>query len=102
MNILSQKLSFQLTPLLDLLLIVIFAQYMELSESTEQQQQDFHQQAVAHTEALATANTQIEKLKTEGQQFNELARKRQAERDTAIEIAKHREQQLGEIGRAHV
>jgi myosin heavy subunit len=33
--ILPRKLTFQLTPLLDLLLIVIFAQYMEVQDTTE-------------------------------------------------------------------
>ncbi len=35
MTILPRKLTLQLTPLLDLLLIVIFAQYMEVKQTGE-------------------------------------------------------------------
>jgi hypothetical protein len=57
--ILPRKLTFQLTPLLDLLLIVIFAQYMELQETTEHQSNENTEQLA---EAQRTLNAAENKL----------------------------------------
>jgi hypothetical protein len=54
MSFLPRKLTFQLTPLLDLLLIVIFAQYMEMRETT--------------TATAATANVEASNQQDELQQ----------------------------------
>lgn len=43
----SRKLTFQLTPLLDLLLIVIFAQYMEVRDTSQQQRTELMRAADA-------------------------------------------------------
>ena len=39
-----RRMTFQLTPLLDLLLIVIFAQFMEVQQQAESAQDDLQQQ----------------------------------------------------------
>ncbi|MCH8830052.1 MAG: hypothetical protein IID45_10800 [Planctomycetes bacterium] len=70
MRFIPRKLTMQLTPLLDLLLIVIFAQFMEMrddsakaeSESTKAQQQTEKKQA-ARTKKLQTTERDLDKLK---------------------------------------
>jgi len=53
----TRRMTFQLTPLLDLLLIVIFAQFMEVQQVSDQTESD-HQQQI---EELQTASKQQER-----------------------------------------
>jgi myosin heavy subunit len=71
--ILPRKLTFQLTPLLDLLLIVIFAQYMELQETTEHQSNEKTEQlADAQRTLSATENKLHETLEQHNRSIAEL------------------------------
>ena len=56
MSVTRRRLSLQLTPLLDLLLIVIFAQYMEVQQNTQASQRDLAQQRAE----LASASEQYQ------------------------------------------
>lgn len=55
-----QRMTFQLTPLLDLLLIVIFAQYMEIQQKAESAQDQFAQQKSAMTEEFNARRDELE------------------------------------------
>ena len=56
-----KKLTFQLTPLLDLLLIVIFAQYMEVQHTSAQAEQEIERRADERTAAAVKARLLAEK-----------------------------------------
>ncbi len=55
-----KRLSFQLTPLLDLLLIVIFAQYMEIQQKAESAQDQLEQQKTALAEEFNARRDELE------------------------------------------
>lgn len=55
-----KRLSFQLTPLLDLLLIVIFAQYMEIQQKAESAQDQLEQQKTALAEDFNSRRDKLE------------------------------------------
>lgn len=57
-----RRLTFQLTPLLDLLLIVIFAQYMEVSQTARTGQQEVEQERAALTEEFNQRRDELESL----------------------------------------
>ncbi|RMG40545.1 MAG: hypothetical protein D6725_03215 [Planctomycetota bacterium] len=59
------RLSLRLTPLLDLLLIVIFAQYMDLRQSVDRQQQDYSAQKSAWQAELETQRQTSDRLRRE-------------------------------------
>ncbi|WP_417393439.1 hypothetical protein [Gimesia sp.] len=87
-----RRLTFQLTPLLDLLLIVIFAQFMDTQETTARIEQRTHQQV---TQAEQTAKSLREEQRIAHRRLDELNRSNrlllldaiQAEKN-AIEIQK--------------
>ncbi len=56
----KRRITFQLTPLLDLLLIVIFAQYMEVQQTAESAQDDLAQQKTDLVEQYETRKKQLE------------------------------------------
>lgn len=60
-----RRLTFQLTPLLDLLLIVIFAQFIDVRDSTSQQKQETTSQIAAAQEELASTQDQLAKVLAE-------------------------------------
>ncbi len=71
--ILPRKLTFQLTPLLDLLLIVIFAQYMEVRDTSQQQQAKLERAAEARlTELQAQIDVERRALGDERRRLMEL------------------------------
>ncbi|MCR9200138.1 MAG: hypothetical protein NXI04_16005 [Planctomycetaceae bacterium] len=55
-----RRLTFQLTPLLDLLLIVIFAQYMEVRQTAKTAQQQFDDQKTQLTEQFNQRRDELE------------------------------------------
>lgn len=63
MTLLPRKLTFQLTPLLDLLLIVIFAQYMEVQNATQQSEVDSSNRITAAERQLQAAADSLEALR---------------------------------------
>ena len=63
-----KRLSFQLTPLLDLLLIVIFAQYMEVRQNTQAAERDVKDQQQALEEKQQQLVTQFTTRKQELEQ----------------------------------
>ena len=63
-----RRLTFQLTPLLDLLLIVIFAQFMDVRETTQQQEQSAAVQLSDVDRQLEAARATIETLERANQQ----------------------------------
>ena len=60
----SRRLTFQLTPLLDLLLIVIFAQFLEVKETTATQEQQATVQISDTTAELDRARAKLADLQT--------------------------------------
>lgn len=58
----SRRLTFQLTPLLDLLLIVIFAQFLDVRDTTTEQEQSTTTQLSAAQEELAGTQDQLAKI----------------------------------------
>ena len=68
----SRRLTFQLTPLLDLLLIVIFAQFMDVRDTTTVSEQSTSTQLSAAQKELAGTQDQLAKI---------LAEKHEAESD---------------------
>jgi septal ring factor EnvC (AmiA/AmiB activator) len=57
----KKKLTFQLTPLLDLLLIVIFAQYMEVQQTSARAEQEIARRADEQTAAALKAQMEAER-----------------------------------------
>ena len=57
----ARRLTFQLTPLLDLLLIVIFAQYMEVQQKAESAQLEIQEQKQQLAEQLDTQREDLQK-----------------------------------------
>jgi hypothetical protein len=68
----SRRLTFQLTPLLDLLLIVIFAQFMDVRDTTTEREQSTSTQMTATQEELAGTQDRLAKI---------IAEKKEAEAD---------------------
>jgi chromosome segregation ATPase len=60
-----RRLTFQLTPLLDLLLIVIFAQFMDVRETTEKQEVDAKKKITSTTQDLEDAQAELTKITEE-------------------------------------
>jgi myosin heavy subunit len=61
----SRRLTFQLTPLLDLLLIVIFAQFLDVRDTTTEREQSTTTQLSAAQEELAGTQDQLAKILAE-------------------------------------
>ena len=61
----SRRLTFQLTPLLDLLLIVIFAQFLDVRDTTAEQEQSTSSQLSAAQETLADTQDRLAAILTE-------------------------------------
>ena len=57
----SRRMTFQLTPLLDLLLIVIFAQYMEVQQKAESAQTEVEQQKTELDEQYKLRRDELER-----------------------------------------
>lgn len=108
MRPLHRKLTFQLTPLLDLLLIVIFAQYLEVAHTTQEQVdavraraeqqvsslQQEHEQAVSRSESAEQEKTRLQAELGELQKdFDKQIR----ELTEALKNALKREEQVGDI-----
>lgn len=97
-----RRLTFQLTPLLDLLLIVIFAQFMDTQETTariEDRAERQVQEAEQKTEKLMTEGMLADKKIKELSELNIQAKRDAAKtRDTAVEMQKRMQamQQLSE------
>lgn len=58
----SRRLTFQLTPLLDLLLIVIFAQFMDVRDATTEHEQSTSTQVATAQQELAATQDQLAKI----------------------------------------
>ena len=108
MSILPRKLTFQLTPLLDLLLIVIFAQYLDVQETAQQHQAEIQQQADAEATALrvererdaaqlSAAESRLEELQVDSAKLQQLLQKRELELSREIHLALQREEQVGNL-----
>lgn len=61
----SRRLTFQLTPLLDLLLIVIFAQFMDVRDATTEHEQSTSTQVATAQQELAATQDQLAKIVAE-------------------------------------
>lgn len=95
MTLFPKKLSFQLTPLLDLLLIVIFAQYLDVRDKSKQDRETQSTQAAAMkaraaeaaaqrdavARKLAAAESDLNKAQSRLDAFNENVRKALANKD---------------------
>lgn len=62
MRLMTRRLTFQLTPLLDLLLIVIFAQYMDVRETAEITESQIEQRAEAAQDELLETREALARL----------------------------------------
>ncbi len=104
MKLSRRKLTFQLTPLLDLLLIVIFAQYMEVQKTADTQASEVAKEiAAAKSEAELARLELLARLEVAVQEREQLRseRSRLQDRETEIneELRQSRQelQELGEI-----
>ena len=68
----ARRLTFQLTPLLDLLLIVLFAQFMEVRDTTENQEQTSSAQVENLESDRDNTAAQLRKLRAEFEQLSKL------------------------------
>ncbi len=94
MRFTRQRLTFQLTPLLDLLLIVIFAQYMEMQETTAATRAQLQDQLAMQQMALER-RTELSRVEREHAELSiaamrqtaELAKKQLAVREIELQAA---------------
>jgi len=82
MTLLPRKVTFQLTPLLDLLLIVIFAQYLDIREESAQRRQSADRSSAELAETFERSRQQQHRLE------NELAETRQQLREQDQTVAR--------------
>ena len=108
MRFIGRKLTLQLTPLLDLLLIVIFAQYLELRESAARTEAGVRQQAASEVAALRkkraldsrqreAAERRWTELKQEHSALAQKLTKREYELTTALRRAIEQQERVGDI-----
>ena len=76
----SKKLTFQLTPLLDLLLIVIFAQFMEVEQTTAKSEQTMSSRLAAVEQREADFEQRRQKMENELRTAAREALKREIDR----------------------
>ncbi|MGZ0164158.1 MAG: hypothetical protein ACKVII_09590 [Planctomycetales bacterium] len=101
----SRRLTFQLTPLLDLLLIVIFAQFMDVRDTTTEREQSTTTQMSAAQEELAGTQDQLAKIldeKNEAEADRDFLRKSLQElKDSTSGIERERKSLEESLKRAH-
>lgn len=90
MSLLPRRLTFQLTPLLDLLLIVIFAQYMEVRQRSAEVEQNVRQESGERVARLE------ERLDAEQQQRQQLQKKAVA-LQAALAESRERQERIGDL-----
>ena len=90
-----RKLTFQLTPLLDLLLIVIFAQFMDVRETAARNEADYRREAEVRLDRLRNerndlaaqqqrAERRLDELDAAHSELRQRARKRQLDLAAAL------------------
>lgn len=99
-----RKLTFQLTPLLDLLLIVIFAQYMEVQQTAETQAAKIAEEVDVAESAqlrmlakLEVAEQELEQLQDQQTQLRASMKRRESEINEELQQSRQEIQELGEI-----
>ncbi len=108
MSLSRRKLTFQLTPLLDLLLIVIFAQYMEVRQTADTQAVEVQRELDRmNTEAdlarlqlqarLEVAVQERDQLLTDKNRLQSVLDRRETELDEELQQSRKEIQELGEI-----
>lgn len=108
MKLSRRKLSFQLTPLLDLLLIVIFAQYMEVQQTADTQAGELQRQLTEADSTAELARLQIlAQLEVAQQERDQLVaaqdrlksslQQRESEINEELRQSRQEIQELGEI-----
>lgn len=108
MKLFPRRLHFQLTPLLDLLLIVIFAQYLEVRQSAAQAEAEANVRADevevtlsrrldAERRRANLASRQAADLRSEHTELAEKLRQREHELTAALERALKQQQQVGDL-----
>lgn len=108
MKLLPRKLSFQLTPLLDLLLIVIFAQYLEMQETTERQEAELRQEAQSRVAAarqeyrqalgrLSAAREQLDALQQRKSELQQQWEKRETVLEESLRRAIRQQKRVGDL-----
>lgn len=95
MKLPGRRMTFQLTPLLDLLLIVIFAQFMEVDQAAEQTESRAVQQTLQVEHA---AQTQLTALRQQLEEAGNRASQLEAERDAIEAQARQLEGQQEQFG----
>ena len=99
MSFLPRKLTFQLTPLLDLLLIVIFAQYMEMRETTTVTASTTQAKETEQQDAL---QNRIDKQASDIRRLERrLADQQQADRAAAAELKRRNKELADALRMAH-
>ena len=96
-----RRLTFQLTPLLDLLLIVIFAQYMEVRETSLRAETQVERQATAEIAAVrrqhADDERRLDEARTRVAELEERLGQRQAELASEVQDLLERQEQIGDL-----
>lgn len=88
-----QRLTFQLTPLLDLLLIVIFAQYMEVRESSAKTETE----AAQAKSQIAEAESALERIRNDRQLVDEALERRVDELTEELERQQLQKKEVAEL-----
>lgn len=96
-----KKLSFQLTPLLDLLLIVIFAQYMEVQQTAAKAEQEIarraNEETAAALEAKQIAETRLNALLSNDQSLETQLQDKLADLTQEMQRALNQRKDLAEL-----
>lgn len=108
MKLLRRKLTFQLTPLLDLLLIVIFAQYMEMQSTSAREQAETEREKSTFEQKLRQVEDDLAELRRlrdrdrqdRAERQAELAEMRTAAERLRDQLARQKEEFSEELNRA--
>lgn len=90
-------MTFQLTPLLDLLLIVIFAQYMDVRETQHSTRSAFDQQLVAAESAVAESAADARRAQRALERLELRAEDQLTQLEDALATAVEQQSEIGEI-----
>ena len=85
----SRRTRFQLTPLMDLLLIIVFAQFLEVRETAQQQSQTLQQEREKLTQQITRERSELagirEAMQTQRRQLEQQRDQARASRDAALQ-----------------
>lgn len=97
MRLASRKMTFQLTPLLDLLLIVIFAQYMDVRETQSSTRSAFDQQLAAARAEASESAADARRVRNALDDLELRAEDQLTQLEDALETAVKQQEEIGDV-----